>query len=163
MRASGLLCVTFLWLKSLMLTTHSPLPFPDSGMLLRENQDWSIQGEASPIEVYVSGTIPCAVKITFYKSADLRDQNEKDSDTQKSGCPQTHKNPKSFGMGLLFWALTSLDIPNSNGTNYGKKAQHKANPGCNHHPKIYHKLFIFQIISPLPFPDSGIGLGGSVV
>ena len=35
MRASGLLCVTFLWLKSLMLTTHSPLPFPDSGIVLR--------------------------------------------------------------------------------------------------------------------------------
>ena len=63
-------------------------------------------------------------------------------------------------MGLLLWALTSLDIPNSNRTNYGKKAQHKANPRRNDHSKHCHKLFIFQIISPFPFPDSGIRLRG---
>ena len=137
-----------------------PSPFLIRGCCLAGIGGWSINREASPIEVYVSGTIPCALKITFYKSADLRDQNEKDSDTQKSGCPQTHKNPKSFGMGLLLWALTSLDIPNSNRTNYGKKAQHKANPRCNNHSNVYHKLFIFQIISPLPFPDSGMVLCG---
>ena len=56
-------------------------------------------------------------------------------------------------MSFLFWALPSLDIPDSNRTNYGEKTQDKANPRSNNHPWIYHKLFIFQIISPLSCPD----------
>ena len=41
-----------------MRRADSLLPFPDLGMLLRGNQDWQIQGEASPIEVYVLGILP---------------------------------------------------------------------------------------------------------